>query len=183
MSRPTVAAIEAEFRRYRTVGEGALEQLAPDELVSTQEAGNSIATLVWHVSGNLESRFTDFLTTDGEKPWRDRDSELVPRVATAEEVRAKWDRGWQILFRAIAPLDDADLARTVSIRGVPLRVDEALARALAHISYHVGQIVYAARAFRGNAWRYLSIPPGGSAAYNAAPTMEKPGHALGPGHG
>ena len=175
MSRLTVEAIEGEFRRYKTLGEGALGQLGPDDLLATPEAGNSIATLVWHISGNLESRFTDFLTTDGEKPERDRDGELAPRVASAEEIRAKWERGWEVLFRAIEPLDDADLARGVSIRGVPLRVDEALARALAHISYHVGQVVYAARLFRGNAWRYLSIPPGGSAAYNAQPTMEKPG--------
>jgi hypothetical protein len=174
MSRFTIAAIEGEFRRYKSVGEGALEQLRVDELMSAPEAGNSIATLVWHVSGNLESRFTDFLTTDGEKPWRDRDGELEPRTASVEEVRAKWERGWEILFRALEPLGDGDLVRIVSIRGVPLRVDEALARALAHISYHVGQMVYAARTFRGNAWRYLSIPPGGSAAYNAHPTMEKP---------
>jgi hypothetical protein len=175
MSRFTVEAIEGEFHRYKTLGEGALGQLGSDELVAMPEAGNSIATLVWHISGNLESRFTDFLTTDGEKPGRDRDGELASRVASAEEIRAKWERGWEVLFRAIEPLDDADLARGVAIRGVPLRVDEALARALAHISYHVGQVVYAARLFRGNAWRYLSIPPGGSAAYNAAPTMEKPG--------
>jgi hypothetical protein len=170
-----VAAIEAEFRRYKSVGEGALEQLGPDELLTAPEAGNSVATLVWHISGNLESRFTDFLTTDGEKPWRDRDGELEPRTCSSDEVRAKWERGWDVLFRATQPLADVDLGREVSIRGVPLRVDEALARALAHISYHVGQIVYAARAFRGGSWRYLSIPPGGSAAYNARPTMEKPG--------
>jgi hypothetical protein len=175
VSRATIAAIEAEFRRCKSVGEGAFEQLGPDELVASPEAGNSVATLVWHISGNLESRFTDFLTTDGEKPWRDRDGELEPRVASADEVRATWEKGWDVLFRSMAPLADADLARSVSIRGVPARVDEALARALAHISYHVGQIVYAARTFRGSAWRYLSIPPGGSAAYNANPTMERPG--------
>jgi hypothetical protein len=175
VSRHTISAIEDEFRRYKSVGEGALEQLQGDELLAAPEAGNSVATLVWHISGNLESRFTDFLTTDGEKTWRDRDGELGPRTASVEEVRAKWERGWDVLFRAIGPLGDVDLARTVSIRGVPLCVDEALARALAHICYHVGQIVYAARAFRGGAWRYLSIPPGGSAAYNANPTMEKPG--------
>lgn len=174
MSRSTIAAIEAEFRRYKSVGEGALEQLGPDELVAAPETVNSVATLVWHISGNLESRFTDFLTTDGEKPWRDRDGELERRPASADEIRVKWERGWEVLFRTIAPLADVDLARSVSIRGVPARVDEALARALAHISYHVGQIVYAARTFRGTAWNYLSIPPGGSAAYNANPTMERP---------
>ena len=100
-----------------------------------------MATICWHVSGNLQSRFTDFLTTDGEKPWRRRDEEFHPRPVTRAELLTKWEAGWSVLFAALSELTDAHLGHTVIIRGQSLRVDEALHRSLAHAAYHAGQIV------------------------------------------
>lgn len=173
MNRTVVQLVEAEYRRYRILGERAMLQVEPEELHERSGRGNSIATIVWHLAGNLESRFTEFLTTDGEKPWRNRDAEFEVRNASVEEVAEKWERGWDVLFGALAELGDEDLAAGVTIRGVPFRVGEALLRSLAHAAYHVGQIVLLARAFRGDDWEYLSIPPGGSEAYNANPVREK----------
>jgi uncharacterized damage-inducible protein DinB len=173
MMKTIVSLVEAEFHRYKALGEAAIGQLDPEQLVEGSEADNSIETLVWHVSGNLESRFTDFLTSDGEKTWRYRDSEFEPRSASPDEIREKWDRGWGVLVATLSELQDSDLSRTVTIRNVALRVDEALFRSLAHTSYHVGQIVSAAKRFRGGSWTYLSIPPGGSAAYAANPVLKK----------
>jgi len=172
--RTVVASIEGEFRRYKALGEGALRQLDPAELVRRAPGGgNSVAILVWHVAGNFQSRFTDFLATDGEKPWRDRESEFAAREASPAEVGEKWEEGWRVLLDALAPLADADLAREARIRGQALSVLEALHRALAHASYHVGQIVLLARSLRAEAWEFLTIPPGGSDAYNRNPTREK----------
>jgi uncharacterized damage-inducible protein DinB len=173
MSRTVVALIEAEYHRYRILGERAFSQLDAEDLVAGSEHAISIATIVWHVAGNLESRFTDFLTTDGEKPWRNRESEFESRDVSSSEVAAKWDRGWGVLFDALEELTDDDLTSSVTIRSVPHRVDEALLRSLAHAAYHVGQIVYLAKSFRGDDWEYLSIPPGQSEAYNANPMLEK----------
>lgn len=173
-SRQVIASIEGEYRRYRSLGEGVIDQLSKEELVVHASAESlSIATLVWHVSGNLESRFTDFLTSDGEKPWRHRDSEFEHRQADHDQIVEKWNRGWDVLFQALESLTDADLVRDVTIRGVALTVCEALHRSLAHASYHVGQMAYIGKMLRGEEWNYLSIPPGGSVAYNAAPTLEK----------
>ena len=173
MNRTVVALIEAEYQRYRILGERAFGQLDAEDLVAGSEHAISIATIVWHVAGNLESRFTDFLTTDGEKPWRNRESEFEARDVPPSEVAAKWDRGWGVLFDTLRELTDDDLASGVTIRRVPHRVDEALLRSLAHAAYHVGQIVYLAKSFRGEDWRYLSIPPGQSEAYNENPALEK----------
>ena len=174
MSRNFIASIEAEYRRYKALGEAAFAQLSREELTAAPKHGNSVATIVWHVAGNLESRFTDFLTADGEKSWRDRESEFESReAATPGEVTAKWERGWQALFVALQPLRDENLTDSVSIRGVSLTIHEALHRSLAHASYHVGQIVYFCRQLRGDTWEYLSIPPGGSDAYNRDPSFEK----------
>ncbi len=175
MGRTIISLIEAEYRRYKLLGEGALEQLDAQELIADAEGGNSIATIVWHIAGNLESRFTDFLETDGEKAWRDRESEFERRLAKPAEVRAKWEEGWGVVLSTLDQLADADLSATITIRGVPLTVDEALFRSLAHTSYHVGQIVYIAKGLRASSWKYLTIPPGGSAAYNADPALEKAG--------
>ena len=136
--------------------------------------GNSIAVLVWHLSGNFASRFTDFLTTDGEKPWRRRDEEFDNRAVTRDELVTKWNHGWSILDRALAELTDKNLGDTVVIRGVQFKVHEALHRLLAHASYHVGQIVFLAKMFRGGDWQTLSIARGASDAYNANPTRERP---------
>ncbi len=173
MDRTLVGLIEAEYRRYKNLGEGALRQLDEKELAAGSSADNSVATIVWHVAGNLESRFTDFMNSDGEKPWRNRESEFEKRAPSVGELLEKWERGWEVLFHALSRLGDQDLSRTVTIRGVALRVDEALLRSLAHVSYHVGQVVYVAKSAKGADWEYLSIPPGGTAAYNANPTLEK----------
>src|SRR5262249_20201290 len=127
-------------------------------------------------AGNLKSRFTDFLTTDGEKSWRDRESEFQPRQdTTRKDLMKSWEDGWNILFAALQPLNDDDLMRTVTIRGQKALVHETLHRLLAHTSYHVGQIVYLAKAYRGTEeWDWLTIPPGGSDEYNRNPTHEKP---------
>ena len=162
--RALVASIEGEYRRYKTLGENAVNQLPDAQLADAAGSSNSIAIIVWHLAGNLTSRFTDFLTSDGEKPWRDRDSEFLARQLTRAELQAKWEDGWRVLFAALSALTDADLAKTVTIRGQPHTVAEALHRSLAHASYHVGQIVFVAKALRGADWRYLSIPPGRSAS-------------------
>ncbi|MDA1184435.1 MAG: DUF1572 family protein [Acidobacteria bacterium] len=170
----TIDSIRSEFLRYKGLGEAAINQI--DEAVLSAEGpngGSSITVICWHLGGNLQSRFTDFLTSDGEKPWRDREEEFRPRVVTRAELLSKWDAGWAVLLDALAHLSDEHLHRTVTIRGLPLRVDEALHRSLAHLSYHVGQIVYLAKSSRGAAWTSLSIPPGQSKAYNQAPTRER----------
>ena len=172
--RDVVAAIEAEYRRYKALAEGAFAQLTDEQLCrGGGDTANSVAVLVWHVSGNLASRFTDFLTADGEKPWRNRDDEFVQRQVGRAELLARWQAGWTVLTSTLATLTDADLPRTIVIRGQPMTVLEALQRSLGHVCYHVGQIVYVAKALRGDGWTYLSIAPGGSAAYNADPTREK----------
>ena len=168
-----IDSIRAEYLRYKALAEAAIAQLRDDELaIQAPNGGNSIATISWHISGNLKSRFTDFLTSDGEKPWRDREEEFEVRRVTREELLSKWAQGWDVLIGALATLTDEQLQQTVTIRGQPLRVHEALHRSLAHASYHVGQIVYAAKAMRGKDWKYLSIAPGGSKAYNEAPKFE-----------
>lgn len=173
--RKIVGSIEAEYRRYQRLAEGAIEQLDEGQLSSKGQAGeNSIAAIVWHISGNLESRFTDFLSSDGEKAWRDRESEFAQRTPTRKEMAEKWEKGWATLFGALKGLDDLQLDRAVTIRGVELSVLEALLRSLAHASYHVGQILFLSKQLRGDRWRYLSIPPGESAAYNQNPVLEKP---------
>jgi len=172
--RDVVASIESEFQRYRKMGEGAFGQIEDVDLGRAAPGdGNSLATLIQHVSGNLKSRFTDFLTSDGEKPWRDRESEFAARPAARKELIESWDTGWKTLFEALSPLSDADLGRTVTIRGEPLAVRDALFRSLAHAGYHVGQMVMLGRSIRGGQWRFLTIPPGKSAQYNSSPSLEK----------
>jgi hypothetical protein len=175
LTNSIIASVQAEYLRYKALAEAAVSQLSEDELVVPGSGGgNSVAVLFWHLAGNLRSRFTDFLSTDGEKPWRKRDEEFQARAISRAELLAHWERGWSTLLDTLGGLTDADLERTVTIRGQPLRVSQALHRSLAHVSYHVGQIVYIARGLRGPAWRFLSIPPGQSEQYNAQPTLEKP---------
>jgi uncharacterized damage-inducible protein DinB len=170
----TIASLRAEYLRYKALAEGALGQLSEPELgTAGPGGGNSVATICWHMAGNLRSRFTDFLTTDGEKPWRFREEEFQAPTVSRDELLAHWERGWSTLLDTLGGLTDDDLERTVTIRGQQLTVNEALHRSLAHAAYHVGQVVYAARGLRGESWRFLSIPPGKSEAYNARPTMEQ----------
>ena len=163
-----------EYRRWRVLGEKAIAQ-TPDAALNRVPTpdGNSVAMIVRHVGGNLASRFTNFRTDDGEKPWRERDEEFVTRDYTRAEVHEWWARGFDVLEREVAALTEADAERTVTIRGVPLTVHQALCRSLAHVSMHVGQIVLLARVHAGDGWQTLSIPKGGSNAYNQNPTKEK----------
>lgn len=158
-----IDSCRAEFMRYKALAEAAFAQLDDSELCRPgPNGGNSIAMIVWHVSGNLRSRFTDFLASDGEKPWRQREEEFEQRVVGREEFLARWDGGWEALFDTLDSLTDTQLPEIVTIRGSSLTVLEALHRSLAHLSYHAGQIVYLAKSIRGADWRYLSIPPRGA---------------------
>jgi hypothetical protein len=173
--RDFVASIQAEYVRYKDLADKALQQVDDAELSRPGPNGNnSLAVICWHVSGNLKSRFTDFLTTDGEKPWRHREEEFDDRAVSRDELTAKWEEGWTVVSSALEALTDADLQRTVTIRGQALRVHEALHRSLAHTASHVGQIIYLAKSLRGAAFTSLSIPRGQSAAYNANPGKERP---------
>jgi uncharacterized damage-inducible protein DinB len=175
MGNAIIESIQGEFLRYKALAENAINQVDEGALSGrASSASNSIATICWHVSGNLRSRFTDFLTSDGEKPWRQRDDEFEARTVTRVELLATWQEGWRALTSALASLTDDDLERTVTIRGQSLRVHEALHRSLAHTSYHVGQIVFVAKATRDTEWTYLSIPPGRSVVYNSTPAMDRP---------
>ena len=165
-----IADFRAEYARYRQIAEKAMRQM-PDVLLNRVPApdANSAAMIVRHMSGNFVSRFTSFLTEDGEKPNRNRDAEFEERTYTRDEVEELWAKGFAVLDDALAPLGDADLQRTVTIRGQPMTVHAALARSLAHLSYHVGQIVLLARVYATGPWESLSIPKGQSVQYNADP--------------
>ncbi len=155
------------FRNYKALGDGALSQVT-DRDVATYLGGedNSVAIIVRHVAGNLRSRFTDFLTSDGEKPNRDRDAEFdLQALVARDEVLAWWDDAWGTTLAALDALSPADLGRTVTIRGESFLVVEALHRLATHTAYHVGQIVFLAKHFAGSRWRSLSIPRGQSARY------------------
>ena len=165
-----IADFRSEYARYRQIAEKAMRQM-PDTLLNRVPAAdaNSAAMIVRHMSGNFVSRFTNFLTEDGEKPNRDRDAEFAERTYARDEVEELWSKGFAVLESALAPLGDADLQRTVTIRNQPMTVHAALARSLAHLSYHVGQIVLLARIYASGPWESLSIPKGQSKSYNAAP--------------
>lgn len=171
-ARCVISAFEKEFADIRRGAEQAIAQLDADLLRHQPDPGsNSIALIMKHVAGNLRSRFVDFLTTDGEKPWRARDGEFIDDFPSGEPGRiaimAAWNDGWSVLISALAALEDADLPRMVCIRGQPLTVAQALARSLAHIGYHHGQIVVQARTLVGvERWKTISIPRGGSQAFN-----------------
>lgn len=170
-----IKSIEAEYRRYKAMSEGAFVQVSDDQLSQPGPGnGNSLAIICWHLSGNLKSRFSDFLDSDGEKPWRQRDEEFASRTVSRSEFMEKWNEGWNVLLSTLDSLSDEDLSRSVTIRGQSLQVHEALNRSVTHASYHVGQIVYIAHAMAGKDWKYLSIPPGQSGSYNANPTLDKP---------
>lgn len=170
-----ISSIRNEYLRYKGLAEGAIHQLRDEDLAANgPNGGNSIAIICWHVSGNFRSRFTRFLASDGEKPWRNREDEFQARSVSRAALLSNWDEGWQVLLRVLETLSDDQLQHTVTIRGQPLSVHEALHRSLAHLSYHVGQVVYLAKSLCGNDWKSLSIPPGQSQSYNQAPALERP---------
>jgi hypothetical protein len=158
------------FHYYKKLAERALEQCPDEGLFSPLDReSNCIATVVKHMAGNMRSRWTDFLTTDGEKPDRHRDSEFEEPPNSRAELLAMWERGWKHLFDALEPLTDADLTRTVTIRTEPHSVMQAINRQLAHYSYHVGQVVYLAKHFSAQSgkWTTLTIPRKKSADFNS----------------
>lgn len=157
------------FHYYKTLADRAIAQSSDDALQRAIDPNtNSIAVIVQHLAGNLESRWTDFLTADGEKPGRDRDAEFTPRDASREELLASWERGWGRFFDSLTALTAEDFGRTVAIRGESHSVPLAIQRSLTHVAYHVGQIVQLARHWAGSDWTTLTIPRGGSTAHNAA---------------
>ena len=168
-----VRSLIDEYQRYKALAEAAIAQVGDEELASPgHDGGNSIEMLIRHIAGNLKSRFTDFRTSDGEKTWRNRDDEFESAALSRSELLNVWEDGWKVLLGELEKLSDADLSATVTVRRQPLRIDEALLRSLAHAAYHVGQIVFMAKAMRGGAWRTLSIPKGGSQEYNRTATRE-----------
>ena len=168
-----VSSLLDEYKRYKALAEAAIGQVSDEELARLGPGGgNSIDILVRHLAGNLKSRFTDFRTSDGEKPWRHRDDEFETASLTRPELMTEWDAAWETVIAEVSQLTDADLNGTVTVRRQPLRIDEALHRSLAHTAYHVGQIVYLAKEMRGDAWRTLSIPKGQSEEYNRSATRE-----------
>ena len=157
----------AIFRQYKALGERAMQQVSDEQLfASLDDESNSIAIIVKHMTGNMRSRWTDFLTTDGEKPSRNRDGEFVDPPATREALMREWEDGWACVFGAIEPLTDADLGRTVTIRGEAHSVMQAINRQLAHYPQHVGQIVLLAKHYAGERWQTLSVARNRSAEFN-----------------
>jgi hypothetical protein len=155
------------FRYYKKLAAAAMAQVTDEQVFAVLDGEmNSIAVIVKHMAGNMKSRWADFLTSDGEKPDRDRDSEFVEPPSTRDALMNLWEQGWNCLFQALAPLTDADLSRTITIRGEAHSVMQAINRQVAHYSYHCGQIVFLAKHFRGSEWKSLSVPRGRSGAFN-----------------
>ena len=155
------------FRFYKKLGGRAMEQVTDKQLFTVlDQEMNSIAIIVKHMAGNMRSRWTDFLTSDGEKPDRNRDTEFEFPPGTREALMKLWDEGWNYVFAALEPLSDSDLNRTVTIRGEPHLVMQAINRQVAHYSYHCGQIVFLAKHFQNKQWKSLSVPRGKSAEFN-----------------
>ena len=168
-----IKTVLSEYTRYRKMAEMAIEQISDAQLFSRFGGGeNSVAIIVNHLSGNLLSRFTDFLTTDGEKPWRHRETEFAPPAEDRVALLARWEEAWQVVEANVGTLTAAHLEQEASIRGKGLTVIAALHRSMAHVAYHVGQIVLMSRHYAGADWTFLSIPPGQSDAYNQNPDRE-----------
>jgi len=157
----------AVFKQYKLLGERAMAQVSDAQLfASLDEESNSIAIIVKHMTGNMRSRWTDFLTTDGEKPDRNRDGEFVEPPAAREALMCEWEDGWARVFGAIEPLTDADMGRVVTIRGEEHSVMQAINRQLAHYPQHVGQIILLAKHYAGDRWQTLSVARNRSAEFN-----------------
>jgi Protein of unknown function (DUF1572) len=163
-----LASAKKQFTQYKTLGEKAMEQV-PDEKISWQfnPETNSMETIVKHLAGNMLSRFTDFLTSDGEKQWRNRDAEFEPGRLNRDQLMARWNEGWDCLFNALNDLSAADVSKKILIRNEEHSVMEAVNRQLTHYAYHVGQIVFIGKMVCDSDWKSLSIPRGGSLQFNA----------------
>lgn len=165
-----LSSIKKQFEYYKSLADKAILQVEDDAKLNWQPDpnSNSIAIIVQHLAGNMRSRWTDFLNSDGEKPWRNREAEFEGGYENREALLEDWESGWKCLFDSLNSLTENDLERIVYIRNEGHTVLEAINRQLAHYPYHVGQIVYLGRMLAGENWRSLSIPKGGSEAFNAA---------------
>jgi hypothetical protein len=161
-----------ELKRLKGLADASFAQLSAEQLFAELAPGdNSIAVIVKHVSGNMRSRFKDFLTTDGEKPDRNRDGEFeVSGADTREALLHAWDQAWTLLFAELGALNEEDLSKTVRVRGEEMTALQAISRQLSHYAYHIGQIVYVAKHLAGAHWKTLSVPRGQSAQFNRSPT-------------
>ena len=168
MTKDYLSSVKKQFEYYKFLGEKTFAQVDDEKLFwQYNEESNSIGTIVKHLWGNMLSRWSDFLTTDGEKEWRKRDAEFENDIKTREELLNKWNEGWQCLFHALESLTDEDLQKEVFIRNQGHSVTEAINRQLAHYPYHVGQIVFLGKMILNNKWNSLSIPKNTSNEYNA----------------
>ncbi len=157
-----------QFQYYKHLGEKAIEQMEDDHLfIQPDEESNSVAIIIKHMHGNMLSRWTNFLTEDGEKPWRQRDTEFEDNNVTRAALLKQWEDGWQCLFNALNSITDEDIEQIIYIRNEGHTVMEAINRQMAHYPYHVGQIVYIAKMFKKDGWKSLSIPKNNSKEYNA----------------
>ena len=173
-----ISSILHEYKNYKSMTERAISQVADEDIHKVKgEDGNSIAVIMNHISGNLKSRFTNFLTEDGEKAWRNRDQEFDETLEGRESLLRKWEGSWKILFDEVQSLNDADLSKSVKIRGEEMTVSAALQRSLAHTTFHVGQIVFLARCHVGKDWKSLSIPRGQSGSFNSRMQNYKSGRS------
>ena len=161
-------SVKKQFLYYKMLGEKAIHQLEPEQLfVSINEDTNSIATIIKHISGNMLSRWTDFLTSDGEKEWRNRDAEFENDLKSKEEILAVWNKGWDCFENTLNSLKPEQLSEIIYIRNEGHTVIEAINRQLAHYPYHIGQIVFYAKQLKNSSWDSLSIPRNKSGKYNA----------------
>lgn len=169
-------SVRKQYQYYKELGEKAMNQLNEEQLFwQYNEESNSIAVLVNHIAGNMLSRFTDFLTSDGEKPWRNRDEEFVNRFKNKEELVAYWNKGWECLFQTMDQLANEDLERIVYIRNEGHTIVEALNRQLAHYPYHIGQMVFIAKMLKNGQWQTLSIARNKSVEYNQGKFSQEKG--------
>ena len=167
ISKNYLESIKKLFRYYKSLGDKSLAQIDEKQIhFKFEENSNNIATIVKHLAGNMLSRWTDFLTTDGEKEWRNRETEFEDTFQSKEEMLAYWEKGWNCLFSAIDPLKEKDLDKIIYIRNEGHTVLEAMNRQLAHYSYHIGQLVFAIKALKSDTWQSLSIPRGKSEDFN-----------------
>jgi hypothetical protein len=165
LGKAYLADVIFSFRKQKEWAEKAFGQLESDEdfFKKPGEKSNSVAIIVKHVAGNLASRWTDVLTSDGEKPWRDRDGEfIIGAEDTRPNLLAAWEKGWDILFQALGALEEGDLLKTITIRREPHTVMQAIQRSLTHAAYHTGQIMYIARLVKKDGWQWITVPPGQS---------------------
>jgi len=162
-----LTSIRKIFEYYKSIGDKTFSQINDEALFyQYNEQSNGIAIIVAHLSGNMLSRWTDFLTSDGEKEWRNRDAEFEPTIKTREELIAAWEKGWECLFNALNAITEADLGKTIYIRNMGQTVTDAINRQLGHYPYHIGQIVYIGKMVSAESWSSLSIPKGNSKIYN-----------------